>query len=441
MTCKVCEKHLLRAVTLYRGDFLADFCLPDNPDFGDWVILKREVFQRQVSEALSKLALIYESCGELASAVDYSRQLADLVPWNEGNHRNLMRLLALNGMRSAALRQFQICSDCLERELDVAPSNATVALYEEIKAWEADAFENGTPASIVPVESVQAINPSEDAISKPLPARKLSRGGVIALIIASLILGLGSLHWLGAQYRSLAASTPESQAASQMQLARATQPLTPSPIATDGVIAALTAVPPPTEPPISAATSTPASASSASIAVENQLQALTALYKQTDGPQWENSNDWLSGPPPCEWHGVTCRGEKIIELELTNNQLSGSLPAEIGLLPYLENLDLRNNQLSGNIPPEIGNLSKLKHLYLSGNRELSGPIPPELGNLSNLEDLELAYEESGGSLLSGEIPPELGDLKKLRSLKIGMSLLRGPLPVELFTLTNLRTST
>ena len=104
--CNFCEKHLQRAVGLYRGDFLLDFCLPENQEFNDWVILKREVFRRQISDAIGKLALIFEAQGEIAQAVEYSRQLVDLEPWNEENHRNLMRLLALNGERSAALRQY-----------------------------------------------------------------------------------------------------------------------------------------------------------------------------------------------------------------------------------------------------------------------------------------------------------------------------------------------
>ncbi len=128
------------------------------------------------------------------------------------------------------------------------------------------------------------------------------------------------------------------------------------------------------------------SAPSATFDLENQPQALIELYEYTDGPSWENSDGWLSELSPCEWHGVTCWGDKVVELELVDNQLRGTIPKEIGQLGYLKNLDLRNNQLSGNIPAEIGALSDLKHLYLSGNRELSGSIPPELGNLSNLED-------------------------------------------------------
>jgi len=438
--CNVCEGHLQQALDLYRGDFLSAFYLPDNQDFNDWIILKREVFQRQVSDALNKLALIYEAQGEIGRAVEYSRQLAEIEPWNEENHRNLMRLLALNGMRCAALRQYQICCDCLEKELGVEPSNATITLYEEIKACDVGTFpiDNQLPSPGAKTE--QPFHSEEDTITRLAPDRKLTWRTVVALVIAGFIFGIGSVYSFGASRYPVAAIEPNDGDAYHAF---------PVSTETDGVISALTAIALTAEAKESNVTTTPvssettasaeamASASSATNSLESQLRALVAIYEQTDGSHWENSGGWLSDLSPCEWYGVTCRGEKIVELELDHNQLSGTFPAEIGRLGYLENLDLRNNHLSGNLPPEFGNLANLKQLYLSGNRELSGPIPPELGNLSELEDLELAHWENGGSLLSGEIPPELGNLKKLRSLSISVSLLSGPLPVELCALTNL----
>ena len=76
-----------QALDLYRGEFLSDFYLPDNQEFNDWIVLKREVYHRQVSEAFGKLALIHETQGEFDRAVEYSRQLAEIEPWSESNHR------------------------------------------------------------------------------------------------------------------------------------------------------------------------------------------------------------------------------------------------------------------------------------------------------------------------------------------------------------------
>jgi len=74
----------------------------------------------------------------------------------------------------------------------------------------------------------------------------------------------------------------------------------------------------------------------------------------------------------------------LTELSLYSNQLSGSIPPEIGNLTALTVLSLRSNQLSGSIPPEIGNLTALTGLYVFNN-PLSGELPAALTQLTELE--------------------------------------------------------
>jgi len=59
--------------------------------------------------------------------------------------------------------------------------------------------------------------------------------------------------------------------------------------------------------------------------------------------------------------------------------------------------DLGSNNLSGSIPSEIGNLTNLEWLYLDNNN-LSGPIPPELGGLKKLNTLDLSLNNISGTL-------------------------------------------
>jgi hypothetical protein len=73
---------------------------------------------------------------------------------------------------------------------------------------------------------------------------------------------------------------------------------------------------------------------------------------------------------------------------LDNNQLTGSIPPEIGSLTKLNTLILDHNQLTGSIPAEIGNLTNLSNLYLCSN-QLTGAIPGEINNLSKLACLDL----------------------------------------------------
>ena len=161
--------------------------------------------------------------------------------------------------------------------------------------------------------------------------------------------------------------------------------------------------------------------------------ALVALYHATDGPNWTNNTHWLSDRPLGEWDGVRTDDEgRVIELDLRDNALRGTIPAELGNLANLERLSLFDNQLSGSIPSQLGGLTKLIWLRLYNN-QLRGTIPAELGNLTNLERLVLYNNQ-----LSGTIPAELGNLAKLERLLLSGNQLRGTIPAELGRLANLR---
>lgn len=75
------------------------------------------------------------------------------------------------------------------------------------------------------------------------------------------------------------------------------------------------------------------------------------------------------------------------ELDISNNNLAGALPAEIRFLKKLRILKADNNLMTG-VPAEIGQLENLQVLDLSNNR-LTG-LPNELGNLKKLKVLNLS---------------------------------------------------
>ena len=165
--------------------------------------------------------------------------------------------------------------------------------------------------------------------------------------------------------------------------------------------------------------------------VEQDYNALLALYNATDGANWTDNTNWLSNELVETWHGVTVVDTRVTMILLANNQLAGSIPSEIGNLSDLRRLLLSFNQLSGALPSELGNLTKLEELILLLN-QLSGSIPPEFGNLSSLQILNLH-----NNALSGAITPELGNLSNLKELRLGNNLLTGAIPSEIFNLSNL----
>lgn len=44
--------------------------------------------------------------------------------------------------------------------------------------------------------------------------------------------------------------------------------------------------------------------------------ALTTFYYSTGGEQWRNNDGWLTEAPACDWFGVGCDGDSIVELNM-----------------------------------------------------------------------------------------------------------------------------
>jgi PKD repeat protein/Leucine-rich repeat (LRR) protein len=162
-------------------------------------------------------------------------------------------------------------------------------------------------------------------------------------------------------------------------------------------------------------------------------QALEALYNATGGASWTNHTNWLSTEPVSTWYGVTVTGNRVTGLDLSHNNLVGTLPAAIGDLTALTSLELYWNNLSGPLPSSLGNLTALQTLAMDGNN-FSGNIPVTLGNLAQLRELNLS-----DNAFTGSIPGELGNLGSLESLDLGSNQLSGSIPVNLGNLGSLQT--
>ena len=132
--------------------------------------------------------------------------------------------------------------------------------------------------------------------------------------------------------------------------------------------------------------------------------ALEAFYHATGGDDWTNNTSWLSDAPLGEWHGVAVRDGRVNNLTLRNNNLTGQIPADIGLLDRLFILSLNDATITGPIPPAIGRLRRLRDLGLGGTR-VDGPLPPEMGNMTGLD-----YVYLFGTRLSGPLPETLANL-------------------------------
>jgi hypothetical protein len=102
-------------------------------------------------------------------------------------------------------------------------------------------------------------------------------------------------------------------------------------------------------------------------------------------------------------------------LGLSNNQLEGEIPSELGKCIMLKRLGLSNNQLEGGIPGELGNCTKLEKLFLQGNK-LRGEIPSELGKCIMVED---QYGKGKDQLGASNIMKALAAAKTRKKMKGG----------------------
>lgn len=139
--------------------------------------------------------------------------------------------------------------------------------------------------------------------------------------------------------------------------------------------------------------------------------------------------------PVCSWQGVFCDGEKepVTGLDFTGLGLTGYIPdTTIGKLTKLRSLDLSNNKIIG-LPSDLWSLGSLKSLNLSSN-QISGSLPNNIGNFGFLESLDLSRNN-----FSGEIPATISSLVSLQVLKLNGNRFEQSIPAGILNCRSLVT--
>ena len=96
-----------------------------------------------------------------------------------------------------------------------------------------------------------------------------------------------------------------------------------------------------------------------------------ALYDATGGNSWTDSTNWGTDEPLDRWHGVrTDDAGRVVELDLYVNNLTGSIPPELGALINLTRLEAANNKLTGPLPLSMTNLRRLSNLDIENSAGL-----------------------------------------------------------------------
>lgn len=115
------------ALELYAGDLMME------DERSEWLAGARDELRQQALMARLELGRLRCIAGEWELASDQYQAALSSEPTAEEAHRGLMLALTGMGQRDRALRQFLRCEEILREELDVTPSEETVALAGEIR--------------------------------------------------------------------------------------------------------------------------------------------------------------------------------------------------------------------------------------------------------------------------------------------------------------------
>ncbi|CAJ1961277.1 unnamed protein product [Cylindrotheca closterium] len=127
----------------------------------------------------------------------------------------------------------------------------------------------------------------------------------------------------------------------------------------------------------------------------------------------------LTGRIPGVLGGLT----NLEALYLSDNQFFGVIPTAIGSLASLTTIVASNNLLNRQFPwDSFDGDNRLTEIVLSAN-SLTGTLPENMGAFSSLEVVDF-----GQNLLSGSIPPSIARDIRLRILRLSRNQLGGPLP-------------
>ena len=164
----------------------------------------------------------------------------------------------------------------------------------------------------------------------------------------------------------------------------------------------------------------------------NDCSALSHIYNSIYYAENASRLPWINGSHVCDRPFVRCDRENyVVELDLHNLGLAGTIPPEISLFVRPQSLYFYANEISGHIPNSLCCLTSLTDVDLSENL-LEGHLPNDIGNLTSLTYLGFSYNK-----LTGTIPSSIGRLSKLRTLKGDYNQIQGTIPSTIGQMSSL----
>src|ERR1035438_10401659 len=98
--------------------------------------------------------------------------------------------------------------------------------------------------------------------------------------------------------------------------------------------------------------------------------ALLSFKSQIHDDPFGVLSSWNESLHHCQWQGIFCgrhHPDRVTALVLDSKRLSGYISPSLANLTFLQRMSLSDNQLRGSIPEEIGYLGRLRFVNLSVN--------------------------------------------------------------------------
>jgi len=87
---------------------------------------------------------------------------------------------------------------------------------------------------------------------------------------------------------------------------------------------------------------------------EQDSLALVGFYHATNGDEWHNNENWLTGQPVSTWYGIGVENGRVSGINLCYNNLNGTIPQEFYDLTALRHIYLCGEGIQGQISSAIG---------------------------------------------------------------------------------------
>lgn len=118
---------LLRAIDLYKGDFLSEF----SSDI--WCQIEKEVYRKKIDNLFEQLFNILFKKGQYEEIVKYSEKELSIEICNEKAFQRKIKALSAMKQNDDALKHYKIMKNVLKSELGVEPSHESYLLYQKIR--------------------------------------------------------------------------------------------------------------------------------------------------------------------------------------------------------------------------------------------------------------------------------------------------------------------